>query len=145
MSYIVNQDIIDRVGNAKAAQLTTDSGSTPDSAVLDEVRKSSEGEADSYLARRYATPVDLTAHPELAATLKGFVLDIAVYRLHGRRAPVSEAHEKARDQAIEWLKQLAEGKIVLPAASTPSSTNADDPLSAWGSKEQNLSTMRDEL
>lgn len=38
MGYLVNQDIIDRVGNARAVQLTSDSGSTVNTAVLDEVR-----------------------------------------------------------------------------------------------------------
>ncbi len=52
MSYIVNQDIIDRVGSAAALQLSTDSGTTPSVTVLDEVRLSSEGEVNGYLATR---------------------------------------------------------------------------------------------
>ena len=48
MSYIVNQDIIDRVGNERAAQLTTDSGTTPDQTVLDRIREDSEGEVNRH-------------------------------------------------------------------------------------------------
>ena len=88
MSYIVNQDIIDRVGQSAALQLTTESGSTVDQDVLTEVRQSAEGEANGYLAKRYAVPVNLSTHADLAATLKGFTLDIAVYRLMSRRQPV---------------------------------------------------------
>lgn len=145
MAYIVNQDIIDRVGNDAAVQLTTDTGSTPSTTVLDEVRQSAEGEADGYLARRYAVPVDLTAHPELAATLKGFVLDIAQSRLMSRRPPVSEAIRLARTDAVAWLAAVGKGEVVLPAASTPASTNADDPIGGWGSDAPNLSTLGENL
>ena len=137
MSYISNQDIIDRVGSATALQLTTDSGvDTIDPDVLTEARQSAEGEANGYLGRRYAVPVNLTAHADLAATLKGFTLDIAVYRLMNRRQPVAEGHKTARDDAIRWLQLVAEGKIVLPAASTPASTTSDDPTGTWGSSDQ---------
>lgn len=145
MSYIINQDIIDRVGNDAAVQLTADSGAVVDTDVLDEVRLSSEGEADGYLNRRYDVPVDLVAHPELAATLRGVVLDIAVYRLFSRRPPVSEHYEKARANAIEWLMRVAKGEIVLPAETTPVSTESDNPKAVYGSQDQNLSTGRSSL
>ena len=122
MAYIVNQDIIDRVGNAKAAQLTTDSGSVPSQTVLDEVRESAEGEANGYLARRYATPVDLSAHADLAGTLKGFVLDIAVYRLMSRRPPVGDDARAGRDDAIATLRPTrAFVKVDLPVLGLPTS------------------------
>lgn len=133
MAYLVNQDIIDRVGNDAAVRLTTDTGAVVDSDVLDEVRQSAEGEANGYLAKRYAVPVDLTAHADLAATLKGFVLDIAVFRLMSRRPPASETHRTVRDDAVKWFERVSKGDIVLPAAATPASTNADDPTPTWGS------------
>lgn len=143
MAYIVNQDIIDRVGDNATAELTTDSGSVPNTTVLDEVRLSTEGEVNGYLAKRYAVPVDLTAHADLAATLKGFTLDIAVYRLHGRRPPVSETIRTARDDAIKWLTKVSNATILLPAAVTPASTSSDDPGLEWGGREQNLGKIRD--
>jgi phage gp36-like protein len=132
VAYIVNQDIIDRVGNDAAVQLTTDSGAAVDTDVLDEVRESAEGEVNGYLARRYAVPVDLTTHTDLAATLKGFTLDVAVYRLHARRPPVSESIRELRTDAIKWLTAVSEGKVVLPAEVTPASTTSDDPAPTTG-------------
>lgn len=141
MAYIVNQDLIDRVGTATAAQLTTDSGATPSTTVIDEVRQSAEGEANGYLAKRHAVPVDLTTHPDLAATLKGFVLDIGVFRLMSRRPPVADAYRDARNDAVAWLEKVAKGDVVLPAAATPASTTADDPAGGWGSDEVRLGDM----
>jgi phage gp36-like protein len=143
MGYIVNQDIIDRVGSAAALQLTTDSGSSPSTTVLDEVRLSSEGEVNGYLATRYAVPVDLTAHADVAATLKAFTLDITVYRLHLRRPPVAEDIRNARNDAVKWLEGVAKGAIDLPAATTPASSTSDQPMAEWGSQAQNAATLRD--
>lgn len=132
MAYVVNQDIIDRVGTATAAQLTTDSGSTPDSDALDEVRLAAEGEANGYIAKRYAVPVDLSAHADLAGTLAGFVLDIAVYRLFSRRPPPADNYKTSRDEAVKWFLAISEGKVKLPAAVTPASTTSDDPAPTSG-------------
>lgn len=143
MAYIVNDDIIARVGAATALQLSTDSGDTIDSAVVDEVRLSAEGEVNGYLGLRYAVPVDLSAHPELAGTVKGFTLDVAVYRLHARRPPVAKDIRDLRAAAIEWCEKVAKGDVVLPATVTPASTTANKPTAAWGSKDQNAAKMRD--
>jgi len=131
-SYITNQDLIDRVGNDAAVQLTTDSGSTVDDDVITEVVNSSEGEVNGYLARRYKVPVDLSAHADLAGTLKGFTLDIAEYRLRSRRQPVSDGVRTIREDAIKWLTAVSEGKVVLPAGITPASTTSDSPMAVWG-------------
>ena len=143
MSYITNQEIIDRVGNDKAAQLTTDSGTVPSTTVLNEIRLSTEGEVNGYLAKRYKVPIDMTTHTELDAVLTGFVLDVAVYRMHARRPPIPDDVGKARDQAIKWLEKVSRGEIVLPAATTPASATADKPYMEHGSNDPNISTMRD--
>ncbi len=143
MAYITNQDIIDRVGTQTAAQLTTDSGSVPDQDVLDEVRLSAEGEVNGYLGKRYKVPVDLTDHPGVEGTLKGFTLDVAVYHLQTRRPPVAEAYKKLYDDAIKWCVAAGKGGVVLPAESTPASTTSDDPKPEWGSKDKNADTLRE--
>ena len=53
MSYIANQDIINRVGSKAALQLTTDSGTVIGTTVLDEARQSAE--ARSTATSRGAT------------------------------------------------------------------------------------------
>lgn len=142
-AYLNSTDLENRVGLTRLTQLLADTGSAIDSAVLDEVIDSAEGEINGYLARRYATPVDLTSHPDLAATLKGYALDVASYRAHARRPPAPEDIRKSRDDAIAWLKLVSEGKVVLPAATTPATTNADDPKPTWGSSPQNAARLRE--
>lgn len=117
MAYITNEDIQSRIGPAAYVQLTDDTGTgSADTAKVDEARLGAEGEANSYLAARYAVPVDLTGEAQLAATLKSFVLDIAAYRLHTRRPPVPDDIVRRREEAVTWLVRVASGLVQLPAA-----------------------------
>lgn len=120
MSYITAADIEERLGTAAYVLLTDDAGSgSADTEKVEEARAGAEGEANSYLATRYATPVDLAAHPELAAVLKSLVLDLAEYRLHSRRPPMSADLVRRRDEAVAWLERVATGAVQLPSAVAP--------------------------
>lgn len=116
MGYVTNADIEKRVGPAAYVQLTDDEGTgSANEDRVDEARLGAEGEADSYLARRHAVPVDLSGHPQVQAVLVGFVLDLAVYRLHARRPPVPQDVVRRREEAVRWLRGVAEGEVYLPA------------------------------
>jgi len=118
MGYVTNADIEDRLGSTTYVQLTDDEGTgSADTDKVDEARLGAEGELDSYLARRYAVPIDVTAHEELAGLLKSIALDIAEFRLQGRRPPVPSAVVDKRNAAVRWLQQVASGEIVLPSGS----------------------------
>ena len=102
MGYITNADIEERLGTAAYVQLADDDGNgVADVGVVDEARLGAEGEANSYLGRRYSVPVSLTTHPDLADVLASFTLDLAEYRLRLRRPPVPDDARRRRDQAIE--------------------------------------------
>jgi phage gp36-like protein len=131
MPYMTTTDLETRVGTQQAAELTTESGSTPDATIMGETVDAALGEVDGYLARRYAVPVDLVAYPQVAGILKGVSLDIAVYRLHTRRQPAPEGIQMSRDKAIEWLLRVSRGDILLPAAAVPTATTADGPVSSY--------------
>ena len=143
MAYVTNTEVIASIGNDKAAQLTTDSGTVPSTTELDKARDGSEGLVNSYLGKLYTVPVDLAAHPDVDATLTAFVIAITVYQLYLRRPPIPDDITTARDNAIAWLKDVAAGKVVLPAATAPASATTNEPSLEYGSNEQNLSTMRD--
>jgi len=117
MGYITNADIEERVGSVALVQLADDDGDgVADAGVVDEARLGAEGEVNSYLGRRYSVPIDLTIHPDLADVLNSFTSDLAEYRLRLRRPPAPEDAKRRRDQAIEWLTRVADGRIELPSA-----------------------------
>lgn len=118
MSYITNNDLEERLGSATLLQLADDDANgVADVGIVDEARLAAEGEVNSRLAVRYAVPIDLTAHPELADLLGSFTLDLAEYRLRLRRPPVSEDARHRRDHAVEWLEGVAAGRMQLPSVS----------------------------
>lgn len=125
-AYITNADIESRLGSAAYVQLTDDAGTgSADLTRVEEARLGAEGEAESYLATRFAVPVDLTGEPQLAAVLRSFVLDIAVYRLHSRRPPIPADIVRRREEAVAWLARVASGTVQLPALSAPRPRPAD--------------------
>jgi len=112
-----------RVGSAAYVQLADDDGDgVADVAVVDEIRAAAESEVNSYLAARYAAPVDLSAFPELAALLVSVTLDLAEYRLRGRRPPVAVESLRRRAEAVDWLTNVALGVLTLPASGVPTTT-----------------------
>lgn len=125
MSYITNTDIETRMGAAKVIELTDDAGTgSADTIVIDEARLGAIGEANSYLAVRYAVPVELSEDAESAAVLKSFVLDIAEYRLHARRPPIPEDVIHKRSEAVKWFERIVAGQVRLPARTLPSENPA---------------------
>lgn len=144
MSYISNDDIETRLGTKTYVQLTDDDGdAAADVGVVDEARLGADREVDSYLARRYAVPIDLVAHPELAGLLATLTLDLAEYRLRARRPPVPDAATQLRQQAVQWLERIAGGAIDLPALTELPASVLRGPRTGWRSEERVLS--RDEL
>jgi len=122
MSYISNTDIQTRLGSAAYVQLTDDVGAgSANEAVVDEARLAAEGEVDSYLARRFATPIELARHPELADLLRSICLDLAEHRLRLRRPPIPAETTARRSAAVAWLERVASGEVELPASVQPES------------------------
>lgn len=118
MGYVTNTDIEERLGTSAYVGLTDDAGTgQADTDKVDEARLGGEGEVDSYLAPRYAVPVDVTEYAELAGLLKSITLDLVEFRLQCRRPPVADEVIRKRDAAIDWLRDVARGAANLPAES----------------------------
>ena len=144
MGYITNADIEERLGSVAYVQLADDDGNgVAEVGVVDEARLGAEGEVNSYLGRRYSVPVSLTTHPDLADVLASFTLDLAEYRLRLRRPPVPDDARRRRDQAIEWLTRVAEGRIELPSAVGVAASSARGTIAATTGEKRLLT--RNEL
>jgi phage gp36-like protein len=147
MAYITTTQLSARLGSTLYARLTDRvNGTSADAAVAQQIVDEAEAVADSHLSVRYATPVDLSAQPELANVLEARVLDLAEHAawrsspfVNNIPARIAALHEAA----LEWLEAVAEGKIHLPAAAPPASGTAADDSPRYSSSERKFSA--DEL
>jgi len=130
MAYITSAQLSERLGTTLYARLTDRvNGTTANSAVAQQIVDEAEAEANGYLARRYATPVNLTAHPELANLLQARVLDLAEWTAWKSTPFVSDPPQRVHAlyaEALRWFQEVAQGRLSLPAAAPPSARTADD-------------------
>lgn len=131
MPYAIQQDMVDRYGSARLAQLTDIEAPAVGgirTGMLAAKLANADAEIDGYLLGRYELP--LAAFP---AILKVHACSIAWYRLLG-----SSADEQARrdyDDALAYLLQVAKGTVVLIApAAAPAVSGAGPVLFSAGSK-----------
>ncbi len=130
MAYITTAQLSQRLGSPLYARLTDRvNGTTANTTVAQEIVDQAEAEANSYLARRYQTPLDLSAHPELADILAARVLDLAEYAAWKSSPFVSDPPQRVHAlyaTALSWLSDVAAGRLVLPATAPPNSATASD-------------------
>jgi len=144
MSYVSNTEIQQRLGSAAYVQLADDDGDgVADVVVVDEARLGAEGEVNSYLARRFTVPIDLTVHTDLTDILKTVTLDLIEQRLRQRRPPVPEATTVRYRDAMRWLQGVADAKIELPSATPVAAQTLRGPLAQTTGDDRLLS--REEL
>ncbi|MCA9243716.1 MAG: DUF1320 family protein [Phycisphaerales bacterium] len=130
MAYAEIDDLKDRLGLTVYARLTDrDDGAVADNGVASDIIAEAETLLDSYLAQRYATPVDLVAHPELAITLKARTLDLSEW-IAWRTSPfVTDIPARVQmlgEAAMGWLRDVATARVTLPAASAPAAPTSHD-------------------
>lgn len=107
MTYANREELVARFGDAELVQLTDrNRAGEVDEAVLAPALADADAEIDSYLAGRYALPLE-TVPPVVVAA----ACDLARFRLYGIRAPepVRQRYEDAR----AWLRDLSAGRVLL--------------------------------
>jgi phage gp36-like protein len=147
MAYITTTQLSARLGSTIYARLTDRvNGTNADSTVAQQIVDEAEALADSYLSKRYATPVDLSAHPELANVFESRVLDLAE-GLAWRGSPfVNDAPERVRTlsgEALAWLEAIAAGEVNLPAATPADGPTAENDAPRFTASERQFTS--DEL
>jgi len=130
VAYITTTQLESRLGSTLYARLTDRvNGTTADATVAQQIVDEAEALANTRLAKRYATPIDLAAHPELADVLEARVLDLAEY-LAWRDSPfVNVIPDRVlflHDEAVGWFAAVGAGELDLPASSPPASRTAVD-------------------
>jgi phage gp36-like protein len=130
MAYVTISDLSQRLGTTLYARLTDrTNGTTANSTVAQQIVDEAEAEANSYLSRRYATPIDVAAHPELVNVLELRVLDLAEYGAWRGSPFVADIPGRVKalaDEARRWFERIAAGVLDLPADGPPASRVAED-------------------
>lgn len=116
MAYCAQTDLVERYGEDELVQVTD--RSSPPSGVIDATtvaRACGDATAtiDSYARGRYATPL---AAANVAVVLP-YACAIARWHLHEDGHP--EHVEHGYKAAINWLKDLAAGRVGLPDTTAP--------------------------
>lgn len=94
MAYSTDQNIFDRLGQQKVAELSNDAGDgTVDQDLLSRLRESAARTIDRHLRPRYDLPISDAGATEQLADLE---VDLLAYKLYARR-PTAEAPDEIRD------------------------------------------------
>ena len=108
MAYCTQSDLLTMIPLPELVELTTDSGETPDTEVVEEAIRRADAEIDAYLGKRYPLPLSL-----LPEQVKGLSIDIALYHLYSRRSVAPTVRRQKYEAAVALLKLLAAGEAVL--------------------------------
>lgn len=128
MAYVTNAQVIESMGgDGIVAKYTDDTGSTPTASVVTEMIAKADGMMDSYIAMRYATPVDVTAYPKAAAVLRACSVSLSAFNIQAIRDMVAPDIKARQETWLEWLKGLAKGEHEIPAGTElPGPTSVTD-------------------
>lgn len=88
------------------------------STVAAECIGSAEGEINSYLAKRYRTPLSAAelADTSVAELMLGVTLDIAEYHVLNRGPRIGPEKIRQYERRIAWLMLVAQGEVLIPGA-----------------------------
>ena len=112
MAYCTASDLLTLIPQKELAELTADTGDTPDSQVVSEAINLADAEIDAYLGSRYVLP--LTPVPD---QVKGLSMDMTLYHLYSRRSVAPTVRRQKYETALSFLKQVAAGEAVVEGAS----------------------------
>lgn len=111
--YLTANEYLDRLGEAETVRLTDETRSgAVDSEKLETAIVDAQEEVDSYLGKRYSTP--LSEAPNL---VKGFVAILARENLFRRAGmQLAPALEKDAERVRSQLRDISRGVMTLPTA-----------------------------
>ena len=108
MAYCTQNDLLTMIPVKELAELTADSGDTPDSQVVAEAIQRADAEIDSYLGMRYTLPLN-----PVPDQVMGLAMDMALYHLYSRRSVVPAVRQQKYEAAVVFLKLVAAEGAVL--------------------------------
>ena len=140
-NYATTTELKDRFNSEEEVALLTHTVGTADTDVLTDMLESAEGDINSRIGKRYATPVTVSGNTELTALMKRKTLDLAEFYLLREGDRISELKERQGESVLKWADAIAKGEYVLSGASTPASTASRDPLASWTGSDRDLTDV----
>jgi phage gp36-like protein len=111
MAYATSSNITARYSNAELLIVADrDGNGTADTDIITTALSDASAEIDAHLSLRYALP--FTSIP---AVLVRICVDIAMYRMAENAAAMTDERRRRYDDAIAFLKMLANGDLTLGA------------------------------
>ncbi len=109
-----------------------------DASIRPAAERIAQSQIESYLRHKYDVQTTFAATgEERSADLVMYMMDITLYHMHSAVSPqqIPDLRVKRYDDAIEWLKAVASGKLtanfpLLPVPETPTGGLL------WGSQER---------
>jgi len=111
--YITIDEVIKRLGDAQALQLTTSTskGEIDEEKIEKQIGRA-EDEIDSYCSKRYETPFSIV--PEL---IKTYAFNLTHYYLKVDKSGANEWTDKENKQLMLELREIAKGNKNIPGVS----------------------------
>ncbi len=108
MPYCTQADLLALIPEKELAQLTAETGNTPDAEVVAAAIAKADAEIDGYLGLRYVLPLAATP-PQI----KSLSEDMAVYHLYSRRGIMAEVRRQKYRDAVAFLKDVGGGRAEI--------------------------------
>lgn len=119
MPYTTNMDLENAAGGAAFFLQHTDwdADGVADATVIASAQIAADAFIDSYLSRRFRTPL-APAPPSIVAAAAAQT----IYELKVRRGKVTKSDSDAYEARVEWLEAVAEGRVRPEEPLPPPST-----------------------
>lgn len=117
-SYATKEELENRIPESALAQLTTESGTSPEDTMLEEVLQEADGMIDTAAnTAGYVTPIVSDVDATMSV-LKTHEISIAKFLLLDRRGMTAydPASEKLYQAALDFLSTLRKGDVELAGA-----------------------------
>ncbi|RJR38689.1 MAG: DUF1320 domain-containing protein [Deltaproteobacteria bacterium] len=114
MSYSTQSDLLKGISEEELAELTAESGGTPEATMVSEAIAKADAEIDAYCGMRYQVP--FSPAPEMVRSLS---VDMAIYHLFTRRSLEDKVRRQKYEDAVAFLKNVSKGLATLGATALP--------------------------
>lgn len=132
--YTTTEDLHEFLTEKELAELTTEDGDSPDSAILTAALSRAEGMVNSRVGVRYDVPIT-ASDSSVIQELKHASLAIARFYLYTRRVPPDHV-VYAYNEAMAWLDAVSRGRAAINVIVAGESVNNLGTSAATGSADR---------